>query len=297
MPDRRRAVFEKMIQDRMQLQRLELKYQISEEMALAIRDFISSYLEVDEFGATRPNLSYPVHSLYLDSPSLATFRHTINGNKNRYKLRIRFYENRPNAPVYFEIKRRMNNAILKQRGAVRREAVDRVLAGQLPEPNEIASNDPRHLAGIQRFLGLMIELQARPTAHVAYLREAWMSPRDNSVRVTMDREVYFEPDPSTLMLATMAEPVLVFGRRVILELKFTGRFPDWWNELIRVFGLPQASAAKYADGITCFGEQRVRAIVEAGPEAWVAQNRMVLQLPPKPTTTTRTESSASLSSA
>ncbi|MGE4179522.1 MAG: VTC domain-containing protein [Limisphaerales bacterium] len=281
----------------MQLQRLELKYQISEEMALAVRDFVSSYLEVDEFGATRPNLSYPVHSLYLDSPSLATYRRTINGDKNRFKLRIRFYENRPNAPVYFEIKRRMNNAILKQRGAVRREAVDSVLSGQLPNPNEIASSDPRHLAGIQRFLGLMIELQARPTAHVAYLREAWMSPRDNSVRVTMDRDVYFEPDPTTLMLATMADPVLVFGRRVILELKFTGRYPDWWNELIRVFGLPQASAAKYVDGIACFGEQRVRAIVEAGPVAWIAENRMVLQPPPPSIAKPQNESPASLSPA
>ena len=85
--------------DLMQLQRLELKYQISEEMALAVRDFIGSYLEADEFGATRANFSYPVHSLYLYSPDLATYRHTINGNKNRFKLRIRFYENRTNAPV------------------------------------------------------------------------------------------------------------------------------------------------------------------------------------------------------
>lgn len=276
----------------MQLQRLELKYQISDEMALAVRDFVSSYLEVDEFGATRPNLSYPVHSLYLDSPSLATFRHTINGNKNRFKLRIRFYENRPNAPVYFEIKRRMNNAILKQRGAVRRDAVDRILAGQLPEPNEIASSDPRHLAGIQRFLGLMTDLQAVPTGHVAYLREAWMSPRDNSVRVTMDRDVYFEPDPTTLMLATMVDPVLVFGRRVILELKFTGRYPDWWNELVRVFGLPQASAAKYADGIACYGESRVKAAIAAGPDAWIALNREALSAPAQPAPPRQAVSSA-----
>lgn len=133
----------------MQLSRLELKYQISPELALAVRDFVGSYLEIDEFGATRPNLSYPVHSLYLDSPDLATYRHTINGNKNRFKLRLRFYENRPGASVYFEIKRRMNNAILKQRArALRREAVERVLGGRLPGPDDLASRDPKHIAGI-----------------------------------------------------------------------------------------------------------------------------------------------------
>src|SRR3990170_1091319 len=121
-------------QDRLQLQRFELKFIIKEEVALAVRSFVSSYLEIDEFGATRPNLSYPVHSLYLDSDDLRLYWETINGNKNRYKLRLRFYENRPNAPVYFEIKRRMNNAILKQRAGVRREAVDWILAGHLPEP-------------------------------------------------------------------------------------------------------------------------------------------------------------------
>jgi hypothetical protein len=244
-------------QDRLQAQRLELKYQISEEAALAVRDFVSSYLEIDEFGATQPSLSYPVHSLYIDSPRLTTYHHTINGNKNRFKLRLRFYENRPSAPVYLEVKGRMNNAILKQRGAIRREAVDPVLSGQIPDPTEIASSDPRHLAGIQTFLARMARLQARPIAHVAYMREAWMSPRDNSVRVTMDRNVLFEPDTTTRLEAAMANPVRVFDQRVILELKFTDRYPDWWNEMVRVFGLRQGSAAKYADGIVRYGEARV----------------------------------------
>ena len=61
-----------MAEDRLQLQRFELKYIIQEETALAIRNFISSHLEIDEFGATRPNLSYAVHSLYR-TPDAAEF--------------------------------------------------------------------------------------------------------------------------------------------------------------------------------------------------------------------------------
>ena len=93
------------------------------DVALALRDFVSSYLDLDPFGATQPNLSYPVHSLYLDSPGLRLYHTTINGDKNRYKLRIRFYEDRPKTPVYFEVKRRTNNTIAKQRGGVKREAL------------------------------------------------------------------------------------------------------------------------------------------------------------------------------
>ena len=42
-----------------------------------------------------------------------------------------------------------------------------------------------------------------------------------------------------------------------LELKFTGRFPDWFKQLVRVFGLRQCSASKYADGIAIKGEHHL----------------------------------------
>src|SRR6185295_9548193 len=119
----------------LQLQRFELKYLVPESVALRVRDFVRSYLELDEFGATLPNFSYPVHSLYLDSDDLYIYHTTINGDKNRFKLRLRYYEDRADAPVFFEIKRRVNSVIMKQRGGVRREAVDELLAGHLPEPS------------------------------------------------------------------------------------------------------------------------------------------------------------------
>ena len=243
--------------DRMQAQRFELKYLIEEHTALAIRDFVRSYLEVDEYAASLPNLSYPVHSLYIDSDDLKLYHATINGNKNRFKLRLRFYENRPNAPVFFEIKRRMNNTISKQRGGVKREAVDQLMAGYLPEPQHMCSDDTKQLVAIQRFCQLVAELQAKPKSHVAYFREAWLSPHDNSVRVTLDREVRSEPDPSTRLVTEMQNPSYTFGNKIVLELKFTNKFPDWFKELVRVFSLTQCGAAKYVDGVTLIGIPRV----------------------------------------
>lgn len=228
-----------------------------EPVALAVRDFVSSYLECDEFGATMPNLSYSVHSLYLDSDDLRTYRATINGDKNRFKLRLRFYENRADAPVFFEIKRRMNNTISKQRGGVRRDAVDALLAGQLPAPAHMISKEPRQLIAIQNFCRLMTNLQAKPRAHVAYLREAWISRHDNSVRVTMDRDVCCDPEPTARLSTELINPARPFGDKVILELKFTNRFPDWFGELVRVFGLMQCGAAKYVDGVAALGEHAV----------------------------------------
>ena len=151
----------------------------------------------------------------------------------------------------------MNEAILKQRGAVKREAVDWIFAGHLPEPSHMVSSDPKQLVGVQRFSQLMNEVRAKPKAHVAYLREAWISPHNNSVRVTMDRDVRFEPELTPRFCAEFSNPTSVFGSLVVLELKFTGRFPDWFRELVRIFGLAQCSAAKYADGLALYGADRM----------------------------------------
>jgi hypothetical protein len=244
--------------DNMQLQRFELKYLINEDIARSVRDFVRCYLDIDEYGATLPNLSYPVHSLYLDSDDFKLYNSTINGEKNRFKLRLRYYENRATAPVFFEIKRRTNNTISKQRGGVRREMVSHLLTGHLPAPEHLISKEPRHFVALQNFCRLMHNLNARPKAHIFYSREAWISRMDNSVRVTMDRGVMCDPDPTAQLATTIMNQRSIWGNEIILELKFTTRFPDWFKELVRVFGLTQCGAAKYVEGVDLIGKQAMR---------------------------------------
>ena len=238
-----------MSRDRMQKQRFEQKYMLSEEQAQAIRTEVASHLDLDENGVGQPNFSYPVHSLYLDSADLYTFWTTINGDKNRFKLRLRFYDDRPNTPVFFEIKRRMNNCIMKQRGGVKKSAVARLLNGQFPSMDDLISKDPRALTAVQNFVSLTDKIQALPQAHVCYLREAYIDPVSDNTRVTFDRDVFTEPRATPTFATKLQEPSRPFGNRVILELKFTDRFPNWLRSLVERFGLMQCGAAKYAEGI------------------------------------------------
>ena len=233
----------------MQRQRFEQKYMLDEGQAIAVREFVSAHLELDENGVGKPDFSYPVHSLYLDSDHLTTFWSTINGDKNRYKLRLRFYNDHPDSPVFFEIKRRMNNCILKQRGGVRKEAVPWLLRGQLPDPKYLIRADGKSLSAIQNFVNIAERLHARPQAHIAYMREAYVNPVSDNVRVTMDRKVRAEPRTEPIFTTAMANPSQPFGDRVILELKFTDRFPDWCRTLVERFDLMQCGAAKYCEGL------------------------------------------------
>ena len=239
---------------RLQQQRFELKYLVEESQTPAIRDFVSSHLELDDYGVGRPNLSYSVHSLYLDSSDLHTHQASVNGTKNRFKLRLRYYDDQPGSPVFFEVKGRVDNCILKRRCGVRRDAVAPLLNGQWPAADQFFTTEPRHFAALERFLLLANSLNARPKAHNAYLREALVSPHDNSVRVTFDRNVRIEPHFDLTAVVTMREPVSVYSPVVILELKFTDRFPNWFNDLVQHFNLMQSSAQKYSGGVLLLGE-------------------------------------------
>lgn len=244
---------------RMQEQRYELKYWIHERTAHRVRDYVQQYLLLDPFGVGQPNLSYPVHSLYLESHGLDTYWHTINGNKNRFKLRLRYYDDRPNSPVFFEIKRRMNNVILKERGGIKKRFVPLLLAGQMAEREHLLSpNSDEDFLATQHFQELMLQLNAQPAMHVGYLREAYEKEGDNSVRVTMDRLVLTAPNHEPTMKVLSDDPCNVFGPTVILELKFTDRFPHWFNDLVQTFDCFLTGAAKYAGGIEQRGEKWAR---------------------------------------
>jgi VTC domain len=98
-------------------------------------------------------------------------------------------------------------------------------------------------------------LQAKPKSHVAYAREAWVSPFDNSVRVTFDRGIRCLPNSRIHLKAQMDRPVYPYGRQTLLELKFTQRYPIWFRKLVQEFNLRQTGAPKYAGGIDFGGEQ------------------------------------------
>ena len=240
----------------MQQSRFELKYLITEEVASRVRDFVQCYLPLDEYGVGRANYSYDVHSLYLDSDDLVIYWRTVNGDKNRYKLRLRYYSAK--SPVFFEIKRRMKDLILKQRGGVRREAIPLLLAGHLPAPTDLISKDAESLVAVQRFIYLLTTLQAKPKSHIYYLREAYVSDNDE-VRVTLDRNIYSEPCLEAAVPTKMAHAVHSYKGFVVLELKFTNRFPNWFRDLVRMAQSMQCGAAKYVSGVTELGHVKLEA--------------------------------------
>jgi hypothetical protein len=225
--------------------RYELKYIVSERVALKIRQFVQQYLEIDEFGQGQPNLSYPVHSIYFDSEDWKIYWRTVNGDKNRYKLRLRYYSDNPSTPIFVEIKRRMKDIILKQRGRIEHNAVPELVAGFIPQGPHLRSAEEVH--AIEKFLELMHEVNARPRMHIAYDREAYVNDHNNEVRVTFDRNVRAVLRPDGRITTEMENPYICTDKQVILELKFSNRAPFWYRDLVQTFNCFQTGAAKFVE--------------------------------------------------
>lgn len=230
----------------MQANRFEYKFIISERCARTLRDFARPYLIPDEHADPNYNNSYAIHSLYLDGPGYPLYFGTVRGIKNRYKLRIRYYDDRPENPVFYEIKRRINDAILKTRAMVKRTAVPRLLQGHWPEPSDLVRpDDQESIYALSRFWDLQSRIHARVRCIVSYIREALVHPENNSVRMTFDRNLVSTPFEGELRVADFLGGIRPYVPGVVLELKFTDRFPHWMRDMVQIFGLQRGSMAKY----------------------------------------------------
>lgn len=261
-----------MSKDQMQEQRVESKFVVSEAVAEQVSATARKHLVLDQHSLRHPDSSYTVHSLYLDSGGLHSYWSTVRRENNRFKLRIRFYDDNTTTPAYVEIKQRSEGQTLKQRCPVPSGELPAVLAGRPADEVWRAQMDRNHQAALENFITRMRSLGAAPKLHVAYLREAYVS-RDNFVRLTLDREIRSEPAAGLRISTRMRQPRFLCEDAVVLEFKVVGPEPKWFQEMVENLGLRQQGFAKYVAAVVQHGldeleqEQRPVSFHQLGSEA------------------------------
>lgn len=200
---------------------------------------------------------YPVHSLYLDSEGKLTFYQQANGQKNRFKLRIRFYKeildfDNPNEFVFLEVKRKVDNVIFKTRSKVHASIAQRICDDLDYEPEvkdlapaKSASERSKWEHGLHNFLNLRRNIKAVPAKYTSYKREGSEIAGSNHFRTTLDYDV--RGASYNKQLSAMGRDAWVLNEHggIIVELKFNGRFPDLYLDLVQRFNMKQSGAAKY----------------------------------------------------
>lgn len=229
------------------LQRFEAKYLLSEMDAEALRAYMQPYVIQDPH-TPKGGISYGIASLYLDGPGLPLLYSSERGEKNRRKLRIRTYPDRPNSPVFFEEKRRVNDTILKHRARVRRECVATLLSGAVCGPEVLADpTNSKEVEALHRFRFAAQSICASPRCLVYYDREAYQSDFEEVVRISVDRNLscMYAPQYSDDIWTRTAGKHEIPSVTALLEIKFTNRLPRWVQQMIRRFELRRISLAKY----------------------------------------------------
>jgi hypothetical protein len=221
--------------------RFEYKYYLSESKAAAVENFIQPYIHPDRYCKLQPTGSYPIVSLYLDSPDMKLCRESVVGKQNRFKLRIRGYSDDLAYPKFFEIKRRINTIIVKDRHRVFHRDVAKLLSGG-PLPEQYYSTEQEAL---KQFLYYQDFLHARPLVLVRYNRRAYEDDSETRVRVTFDRQLSFKvtKKPEVVLGGSGWQMMPLHG--VILEIKFTSKFPAWLTRMVRCMEIQQQSFSKY----------------------------------------------------
>ena len=233
--------------DRLLQCRYELKYRVTAARAAAIERFIRPYIQLDHYCKHRPDGAYPIVTLYLDAADFHLARQSLEGQKNRFKLRIRSYTDEPEYPRFFEIKRRINRVIVKSRARVMDRDVPVLLSGRSLPPQGYSTDE----AALNQFQLYMSSIHAGPMVLIRYMRQAFENTSENRVRVTFDRQLCYKVtrEPQVRLGGSGWQHNAVTLGHVILEIKFTGRYPEWLARMAAHFNLEQRSISKYATSI------------------------------------------------
>lgn len=230
---------------------------IPDSLVDPIRRFIEPFCRPDPHGKSDPP-TYTIVTLQLDGPGLPLHHAKKDERLNRFKLRVRTYDDH-DAPVFLEVKRKFGNVVVKSRARIARqewgEHVLRDTNVRLP-----FASDKEYVAFLI-FLRLARQIQAEPSVRIRYIRESYFGVGEDYARVSFDRRLEYQPAQDWDLLGkgrkwlamddTLAQNKLMTWSGVILELKTTGDAPRWMSELTREFDLVRDGNCKYSTAVSC----------------------------------------------
>lgn len=240
------------------IERFEQKYIVHPSLVPQIREFIKPFCIPDPNGKGAVP-EYRVTTLQLDTPTMDLTLAKERKTFARFKLRIRTYGTKPEHPVFFELKRKVNNVIIKSRAKM---TLGQYYGGPhhgyiVLHPDEAPMlKTPKDNNNFLEYCRLVHRLSARPKMLIRYVRESYFGANDDYARVTFDHRICYRPTRDWTI------PVEDDGRLwrpmdtqiglnrpfagYIFELKAMKDSPKWMLELVERFNLTTTGFCKYA---------------------------------------------------
>jgi SPX domain protein involved in polyphosphate accumulation len=240
-------------------ERWELKYYIHPHEMDLVRCLIEPFMHIDKYANGHRDGRYIVRSIYFDTPSMRFYHEKEAGTKIRRKLRVRTYNQyEPDSVSFLEIKRKNNNAIIKER--VRMPWLDAMTllnySNNCAGPKVLSKLALTHAsaASVNRFISMMSLMSLRPVVLVVYDREAYVGNENSRVRVTFDCDVRSAINPKLEDIFENRDLRHLTNRRQILEVKFDGVMPAWLRPVTSHLDRSHQAISKYCHGIDLWSQ-------------------------------------------
>jgi SPX domain protein involved in polyphosphate accumulation len=206
--------------------------------------------------------TYPITSLYYDTPGYKAYWDKLDGHRSRRKVRVRLYGDTTitaQTTAYLEVKQRINKLMRKRRLALPYgDAVDFDRFDELAAAHT-AAGKTADAALLQEAYYLYRTLQLRPACVVTYDRMAFQGDaRAPDLRITLDTNLRGRIHDLSLLSTGSATDMQVLGPEVaVLEVKANHNVPRWVAQLTARHRCTFYRISKY-----CLALERTQAIVQ-----------------------------------
>ena len=241
---------------KLHFQRFEFKYLLTPDLEKEIKKRISAYVKRDSYVENSQTGVYEVVSLYYDSPGFFYYKQKMDGVLNRKKIRLRTYKvNGEFIPyAFFEIKRRHDSVILKDRFVIPKEDCAKLVYDEDFYGTSVIQDQNRRNI-IEEFEWEQHLRSISPKILVSYEREPFLGKYNENFRVTFDRKIKAMANDNLFYAGS--DMLDVSGDYTVMEVKFNGSLPFYVDEVIKEFNLQRISYSKYCNAVDVCGSLSV----------------------------------------
>jgi len=225
-----------------------------------MRSAMRPYLETDTHSKNGEAPGYTVRSIYYDTSRIQCYYEKVEGIKTRKKFRIRGYNAQATGSVvYLEIKRKHIDFIAKDRAPLMYSELPELFTERNIDDHILSYGDNgAEKESARHFLYHYFCHRLRPIVLITYDREAYFSKFDDSLRITIDKNLRSSMFPKLDDLFDESQAISAMRKHVVLEVKFFGGLPAWVLALIEKYSLQRMAISKYAICLESHGISKER---------------------------------------
>ena len=216
--------------------RNEWKYELTNQELSLLRTRLSEVMELDPH--TPPKGRYLIHSLYFDDYKDISVYTTESGLSERFKWRIRYYDD-DLSYIVLERKEKREGRCHKKSCRLTLEEYDIIVNGDICD---LVYDTDKKL--IKEFARDILFYHFEPKVIVDYDRIAYVEEITN-VRVTFDMKISASYDFDHFLDGDYTKFYLHESGLNVLEVKFDEVLPSYIRNIVESFGFVQTSFSKY----------------------------------------------------